>query len=129
MERSSPFPNGASGCEWVVEAHGCDPVRLRDRAALAELFRRLEADLNLHVLSESWHQFPDSGGVTGLALLAESHLAVHTFPEFSSLCLNVFCCRPRPDWDFAQHLENMFAAAEVVTRKIERPYQAGVLTA
>jgi S-adenosylmethionine decarboxylase len=126
VARNSLFPSGASGCEWVVEAHGCDPARLRDRAALAALFRRLVADLSLHVLDESWHQFPDSGGVTGLALLAESHLAVHTFPEFSSLCLNVFCCRPREDWNFEERLREMFAAEEVVARRIERPYQAGV---
>ena len=55
--------------------------------------------------------------------LAESHLACHTFPEYGSLCLNVFCCRPRPDWDFEGYLKNEFAAASVCVRRIERPYQ------
>jgi S-adenosylmethionine decarboxylase len=34
--------------------------------------------------------------VTGVWLLSESHLAIHSFPEFRSACLNLFCCRERP---------------------------------
>ena len=53
--------------------------------------------MDLHPLGKtSWHQFPNTGGITGVSLLTESHLACHTFPEYGSLCLNVFCCRPRP---------------------------------
>ena len=65
---------------------------------------------------------PVTGGVTGLCLLAESHLACHTFPEHQSICLNVFCCQPRPDWDFAGYLEREFGAGEVRVRRIDRPY-------
>src|SRR5262245_58744415 len=62
------------------------------------------------------------GGVTGLLLLAESHLACHTFPEHQSICLNVFCCQPRPDWDFAGYFKREFGATLVNVRRIERPY-------
>jgi S-adenosylmethionine decarboxylase len=113
-----------SGCEWVIEAHGCDRAALADLDKLRGLFSRLAAALLLRAVREPvWHQFPETGGITGFCLLAESHIACHTFPEYGSLCLNVFCCRPRPDYDFQTCLRDEFAAASVSVRRIERPYQ------
>src|SRR5579862_4802387 len=106
-----------SVCEWIIEAHRCDAAALSDRQALHALFERLIEVLNLHPVADAqWHQFP-GGGITGFALLRESHIACHTFPEYGSLCLNVFCCRPRPDWDFENHLRQEFGAASVEVRR------------
>src|SRR2546423_13727867 len=97
------------GCEWIVDAHGCEAARLADLDALRTLFDRLVSLLGLNpVAATQWHRFPAvghaQGGVTGVCLLAESHLTVHTYPEHGSLCLNVFCCRMRPDWDAPEEL-------------------------
>jgi S-adenosylmethionine decarboxylase len=83
------------GIEWLVDAHGCAPDRLRDRAAVLALLDRIVAAMDLHVVSTAVHVFPDAGGVTALYLLAESHLAIHTFPESGTATLNAYCCRPR----------------------------------
>ena len=112
-----------SGSEWVVEANGCEPERLRDTAVLQDLFGRLIAELELHpVMPPVWHQFPAPGGITGMVLLAESHLTVHTFPEHGTLCLNLFCCRPRARWDFEAHLQSLLGARAIEVRFLERPY-------
>jgi len=59
-----------------------------------------------------------------VSLLSESHIACHTFPEYASLCLNIFCCRPRADADFEALLKQHLGATHVAIRKVDRPYQS-----
>jgi S-adenosylmethionine decarboxylase len=111
------------GTEWLVEAGGCDPSRLKSREALTALFDDIVRGLDLRVVgTPAWHVFPHPGGITGVYLLAESHLAIHTFPEHGTICLNLFCCRPRPAWDFDAGLARHLSATEVTVRVIERDY-------
>jgi S-adenosylmethionine decarboxylase len=112
-----------SGIEWVIDANGCLAERLSSPAALQSLFDQIIASMSLRPVGPTqWHQFPNTGGITGLCLLAESHLACHTFPEFGSLCLNVFCCVPREAWDFESTLRDMFGASSVTIRTMTRSY-------
>jgi len=111
------------GTEWIVDAQGCSAHSLRSMNAVDELFVRIIADLDLRTVGDTlWHQFPGTGGITGLCLLSESHLACHTFPEFGSLCLNLFCCVPRARWDFELHLSRLFSAQSVLVREVNREY-------
>ena len=115
-----------TGVEWIIEAHGCDRSALADLPSLQNLFDRLISALDLHPLGKSnWHQFPHTGGITGVMLLSESHRACHTFPEYGSLCLNLFCCRPRAatNTDFESLLKNDLHATRVTVRQVDRPYQ------
>lgn len=115
------------GLEWLVEAYECDPAPLAETEPMTQLLERLIAELPLHPVAPAlWHRFagPDGepAGYTGVCMLAESHFACHTFPEHRSLTINLFCCRPRPDWDFDRHLKSLFGAGRVMVRKVERAY-------
>ena len=112
-----------SGVEWLVEAFGCAESKLRDLAALASLFDEIVAEMELRPIGEPvWHEFPHPGGITGVWLLSESHLTIHTFPEFGSACLNLFCCRERPAIEWAERLRSRLGARNIRTRELARPY-------
>lgn len=112
------------GTEWVIEAVGCDPATLTDLRRIRAVFNRVIEDLDLHVLGEIvWHQFSPPGGLSGLALLSESHLACHTFPEFRAATFNLYCCRNRSAWPWERALREMLGATSVSVRVLERMIQ------
>jgi S-adenosylmethionine decarboxylase len=114
------------GTEWLVDAAGCRVEALRDVNLLRALFSRVITELNLQVVgTAAWEQFPPPGGVTGLVLLTESHLACHTYPEFGVATFNLYCCRARPGWPWAERLGEMLGATDVKVYVVERRVPLG----
>jgi S-adenosylmethionine decarboxylase len=109
------------GTEWLIDASGCDPTVLADLDRVREIFERVIRDLGLNVLGEiAWHQFDQPNGISGLALLSESHLTCHTYPEFRAATFNLYCCRNRASWSWETTLKEMLGATDVKVRVFER---------
>ena len=75
---------------------GCAVGLLTDQQILAALCHDATITAGLTIVDEKYHRFPawngEPGGVTGAVLLAESHLAVHTWPERRGVTLDVYVC-------------------------------------
>lgn len=109
------------GVEWVVEGAGCGPAHLRDAARIDQFLSAVMGALKLTAATPRViHSFPGEGGVTALVLLTESHLAIHTFPEHGALTLNLYCCKPRPSFDWNAVLGEFFGARTVTVRELVR---------
>ena len=88
---------------------------------LAALCRALVERAGLTPVGECFHAF-ESAGVTGMVLLAESHLAVHTWPELGAVTLDVYVCNVSRD-NSAQAealLDGLAAAFAPKERKLKR---------
>lgn len=124
VELEMPQPQHApegSGCEWIVDASGCSRDRLRSLEFVRAVCERAVRELELLVVGQPlWRQFPEPGGVTGLYLLSESHLACHTWPELGVATFNLFSCRRRGDWPWEDRLSEMLGAESVSVRIAER---------
>jgi len=93
------------GLHLTADLSGCpsDPgnpathAAMADPAALRTLCLQTVADAGLYAVGDLFHRFPAPGGVTGVVLLAESHLAVHTWPELGAVTLDVYVCNMEAD--------------------------------
>ncbi len=109
------------GFEWLIDAKDCNESDLRDVEKLRTVFSRIISDLQLKTIGEgNWHKFDGEGGVTGLVMLTESHLACHTYPEHKTATFNLYCCRERPEWDWAENLAKLLGAKSVAIEIIVR---------
>lgn len=124
----APAPEGAlpRGVHLTADLRGCGPAApMADREALRRLCLAAVEQAGLNAVGERFHAFPDAGGVTGVVLLAESHLAVHTWPEHAAVTLDVFACNLRADnreraRALLATLEAAFAPAGTQRHAIER---------
>ena len=114
------------GTEWLVDAEGCSAELLSDLQTVRRVCEQIIHDLDLHLIGNSmWHKFPHPGGVTGLFLLTESHLACHTYPETGVATFNLYCCQPRPDWRWEARLIELLGAARVTVSIAQRGASGG----
>ena len=79
------------GKHCILELYDCDPSKLDDEAFLRSAITQAAERAGATLLNLITHQF-DPQGVTGLALLAESHISIHTWPESGYAAVDVFTC-------------------------------------
>jgi S-adenosylmethionine decarboxylase len=104
------------GLHLIADLQGCrGDAPLDDAAALRALCLDAVARAGLRAVGELFHPFVDADGqaqgVTGVVLLVESHLAVHTWPELRSLTADVYVCNLGAD--------NSARAEAVMARLVE----------
>lgn len=115
-----------NGLHILAEFHACrgDRGLLVDAGQLAAACRRACAGAGLLVVAEAFHQFP-AAGATGALILAESHLAIHTWPELASVTLDLYVCNYSQDNRAAAEaayriLADEFMPARAVRRNVAR---------
>jgi S-adenosylmethionine decarboxylase len=117
------------GLHLICDAQdcGCDAALMLDPAALEQLCKQSVQGAGLQRVNSLFHKFatdPQSG-VTGVVLLAESHIAVHTWPELNAVTLDVYVCNYGFDNSAkAESLMNKllaaFAPTSHVLQRVER---------
>ena len=105
----------------LVEFGGVDAERLRDSAKLMDGFGDCLVQAGFHIVKRVSHQFEAGGeGFTGVFILSESHMVVHTYPEFGYLALDLFSCAAADPSDVLQHVKPMLEADKVLVHQIAR---------
>jgi S-adenosylmethionine decarboxylase len=84
------------GYHYVVEASGCDPEVLKDPNKIREIFLEAAKVGNMEVKASYFFRFSPTG-VSGVVIVAESHISVHTWPEEGYAALDVYTCGEKAD--------------------------------
>lgn len=85
------------GRQVIVDAYHCNVQALDDTVRIENLLRDAAHATGAHVLKIHVHRFQPQG-VTGLALVSTSHLAVHTWPEHGYAAIDIFTCGDNDPW-------------------------------
>ncbi|MDR7867619.1 MAG: adenosylmethionine decarboxylase [Sporomusaceae bacterium] len=86
------------GKHITVDMYGCSFERLDDLEFVKTAMHTAVREANMTLLDFSYYKF-EPQGLTALALLAESHMSIHTYPELGYAAVDVFTCgdHSRPD--------------------------------
>ena len=101
------------GRHYLVDFRSCDPSSLEQMEVTREIFLRAARESNATLLGELFHQF-EPVGVSGVLLIAESHISVHTWPEDGFASVDIFTCGEEMDPEAAiDVLAKGFGAGQV----------------
>jgi S-adenosylmethionine decarboxylase proenzyme len=111
------------GIHLLGEWYGCpaDAPEMTRSDALRALCLRLSESSGMTIVGERFFQF-EPQGVTGTVLLAESHLAIHTWPEHGFVTIDVYVCNYTTD--NTDKAERLFRSMQDVLKPERTKYQA-----
>lgn len=111
------------GQHLVIDLFGCDPEKIREVAVVEAVMIKAAAAAKATVVAQKFHQFMPTG-VSGALILAESHLAIHTWPEVQGYAaIDIFTCGATDNFAALEVLKKGFGAKGYVIVEIERGKQ------
>ena len=110
----------ALGRHVLAEFYGCSSDILNDTAKIQELMVNAALEAGAEIREVIFHQFSPQG-VSGVVVISESHLAIHTWPEFGYAAVDVFTCGNTVDpWVSCSYLKKHFISERMVAKEIKR---------
>ncbi|MDX2264399.1 MAG: adenosylmethionine decarboxylase [Hyphomicrobiales bacterium] len=94
--------------------------RLDDIAHIEDTFRRCVEASGATLLHMHMHHFTPNGGVSGVAVLAESHISIHSWPEHGYAALDIFMCGRANPHAAIEVIREAFAPTEIIVKEILR---------
>ncbi len=116
------------GKHWLVDLITFDKVLLKKVDLVQEKILEVSQKSSLNILKTAFHQF-EPEGATGILLLTESHLSIHTWPEKNLVTLDIFSCSEDFDFEnFLGLLKKAFNAKEISFSENKRGFTKNLET-
>lgn len=80
------------GQHYLLECEGVEPSLLANPQQLEQILRQAAQQAQAHIVFAHLHHFGEGQGVTGVLVLQESHITIHTWPEYGYAAIDVFMC-------------------------------------
>ncbi len=109
------------GRHIIAELHGCDSGLLTDVDRALLILRRAVQAAGATYLGEFHRIFEPWGGITAIIALAESHISIHTWPEYRYAALDIFTCGERTDpWKAYEYIVDAYKPEKVNVTEVKR---------
>jgi S-adenosylmethionine decarboxylase len=110
----------ALGKHLLEELFGCDGGILNDREAIARIMNEAALASGATVVESVFHLF-NPHGISGVVVIAESHFAIHTWPEFRYAAVDIFTCGDDVDpWKAHDYIKRKLKAESASTVEMRR---------
>ena len=109
-----------AGLHLLADLHGVAAGKLTAPATLDALLREAALAAGARILHSHFHTFGEALGVTGVLLLAESHISIHTWPEVGFAAADIFMCGDAEPRLALAVIEAALAPRSRTVRTIER---------
>ncbi len=107
-----------AGDHLLIELWGCD--RLSDEALIDHALRSAALASGATILHAFYHPFGADQGISGVLVLAESHISIHTWPEHSYAAIDIFMCGDCDPNQALSSLETILNPAIIETQHVKR---------
>lgn len=97
------------GRHILVEYYNCDPEILKDPAFIEQEMNQAALAAQAKIVESKFHHF-NPWGVSGAVIVAESHLTIHTWPEYGFASADFFTCGDIDPWKSFEYLEKVLKA-------------------
>jgi S-adenosylmethionine decarboxylase len=115
-----PLVHRPAGTHLLADFHGIDAHKLVSCDEIDTLLRAGARAAGATVLHSHFHSFGPQQGVTGVLLLAESHISIHTWPEFGFAAADIFMCGAAEPARALEVIERALQSASHSLQTIER---------
>ncbi|MGB9812294.1 MAG: adenosylmethionine decarboxylase [Thermovenabulum sp.] len=110
----------ALGRHILAEIYDCDPFVLNDRDLIEDIMVKAALEAGAEVREVAFHKFSPQG-VSGVVVISESHLTVHTWPELGYAAVDVFTCGDKVNpWDACNYIAEKFQAKHMTASEVKR---------
>jgi len=113
------------GKHWIIEVYDADPRVLDNRDTLEEMLCEVTRVYDVQILHSHFHNFQPQG-ITGIVMIAESHLTIHTWPEFGYAGLDFFTCGKKTDTEQLSEILKKFLRTQNVILWAEHERGVGI---
>ena len=110
----------ALGNHILVEFMRCEPNIMNDVSAIERDMVEAAKKAGATVINSTFHHFSPYG-VSGVVVIEESHLAIHTWPEYGYAAVDIFTCGESIDpWAIQEHLRDCLESENVSSTELKR---------
>lgn len=108
------------GLHVILEFYDCDTKILNNLKKLEDGLSKSAEYSGATIVSSNFHQYLPIG-ISGVIILKESHLAVHTWPEYNFAAIDLFTCHDSVDFDIIQKsISDLLKSSRFETKFIDR---------
>jgi len=108
------------GRHILAEIYGCDPQILNNKEFIEKIMVESALKAGAEVREVAFHKFSPQG-ISGVVIISESHLTIHTWPELGYAAVDVFTCGESVNpWNACDYMTEFLKAKSMTATEIKR---------